>query len=240
MRKLGILLAIMVGIVALWEWRFPSVTVRYRLSLHAEVDGRPASGSGVIEVVYGTRIPWLTNYSGGITIDIRGEAVALDLGERGIMFALLKEGKHDRSGPEYTVPLNFAVSSGGIGTEDFARIRDLGGQRNILLDRLPLLVRFRDLNDPTTAEVVDPLDLAASFGPGARLVRATLEIVSSGTWPFTSLGWPPSLAGVPVTRGIEERLPLMKQLDEERKVFRTHHWADPYRAAYGHFRRGLQ
>ncbi len=31
---------------------FPSATVRYRLTLDADVDGKPASGSGVIEVRY--------------------------------------------------------------------------------------------------------------------------------------------------------------------------------------------
>jgi hypothetical protein len=36
---------------------------------------------------------------------------------------------------------------------------------------MPLLVRFRDMNDPKTLERVDPNDLAASFGPGVYLKR---------------------------------------------------------------------
>ena len=43
-----------------------------------------------------------------------------------------------------------------------------------------------------TAEIVDPDDLAKSFGPGVRLVRVTIEIT-----------------GEPVTRGIRKVLPWL-------------------------------
>ncbi|OAF01137.1 hypothetical protein AYJ54_29000 [Bradyrhizobium centrolobii] len=33
------------------------------------------------------------------------------------------------------------------------------------LEDFPVLVRFRDPNDPTSVELVDPSNLAASFGP---------------------------------------------------------------------------
>ena len=41
---------------------------------------------------------------------------------------------------------------------------------------LPLLVRYRDINDLTTIERVNPDDLEASFGRGVRIVGTTLEI----------------------------------------------------------------
>ena len=55
---------------------------------------------------------------------------------------------------------------------------------------LPMLVRFRDPNDPTSVERVDPLDLASSFGPGVTLKSAFVEITDD-----------------PLTRGIEARFP---------------------------------
>jgi hypothetical protein len=60
---------------------------------------------------------------------------------------------------------------------------------------LPLLVRFRDINDAKTVERVKPGDLGASFGPGVYLKRATVEITKD-----------------PVTTGIEKRLPWLESL----------------------------
>jgi len=56
-----------------------------------------------------------------------------------------------------------------------------------------VLVRFANLNDPTSAVLVDPRDLAASFGPGVRFKGATVEITDD-----------------PITKGIEARLPWLK------------------------------
>lgn len=57
---------------------------------------------------------------------------------------------------------------------------------------LPALVRFRDPHDPTSVQLVDPLNLAASFGAGVMLERAFVEIIDD-----------------PVTNGIEARLPWL-------------------------------
>lgn len=51
-------------------------------------------------------------------------------------------------------------------------------------------------------ERVDPLDLAKSFGAGAKLVRAALEIVPAGIWPLNRIG----LTGESSSAEIEKRL----------------------------------
>lgn len=53
MKWLGILMALIVGAVVVYGVAFPSVTVRYRLTLEAQVDGEPKVGAGVIEVTFG-------------------------------------------------------------------------------------------------------------------------------------------------------------------------------------------
>jgi hypothetical protein len=53
----------------------------------------------------------------------------------------------------------------------------------------PLLVTFGDINDPKSVQRVDPANLAASFGPGIRLKRITVEVTDDD-----------------VTSGIEKRL----------------------------------
>jgi hypothetical protein len=72
----------------------------------------------------------------------------------------------------------------------------------LALTSLPLLVRFRDINNPMTVEKVHPLNLETSFGPGVKLTSATLEIAPAGIWPFSWLG----ITGEPITNNIEERL----------------------------------
>ena len=74
-------------------------------------------------------------------------------------------------------------------------MRALKGRVELAPGDLPLLVRFRDINDPKTVERVDPNDLAASFGPGVYLKRATVEITRD-----------------PVTTGIVKRLSWLAPL----------------------------
>jgi hypothetical protein len=203
MKWLGVLVAVIVGTVVTYKIAFPSVTMRYRLTLEAQVDGEPKTGSGVIEVTYAKQSELASQPELGITF--RGEAVVLDLGSRGALFALLKEDIDSRSGPEWIVLRAFNFSGGSLPRpveEGVRQLKRLSGQRELPLTSLPLLVRFRDLKDPKTVEKVDPLDIGKSFGAGARLIRATLEIVPAGIWPLNSYG----VTGEPITRGIEQRL----------------------------------
>ena len=204
MKWLGIFAALIVGVVVVYKVAFPSVTVRYRLTLEAQVDGESRTGSGVIEVTYSKQSEFAGQHE--LVVDLRGEAVVLDLGSRGVLFALLKADTDSRSGPEWIVLRAFDFPGGSLPRpveEGVKQVQRLSGKRELPLTSLPLLVRFRDLNDPKTVERVDPLDIGKSFGAGARLVSATLEIVPAGIWPFSSYG----ITGEPVTRGIEDKLP---------------------------------
>lgn len=201
--------AVLIAIIVLVAVAFPSVTVRYRLTLEANVDGETRTGSGVIEVTYGKNSKLSQSE---ISINVRGEAVALDLGSRGTLFALLREGADIRSGPEWIVFRAAGFSYGTLPSpveEGFRRLRRLSGTFELPLTSLPLLVRFRDPNDQLSVEKVDPLDLAASFGDGAKLTRATLQIVPPGIWPWNSWG----ITGEPITQDIEKRLPWLGALN---------------------------
>jgi hypothetical protein len=54
-----------------------------------------------------------------------------------------------------------------------------------------MLVRFRDLADPTSVERVEADNLAASFGPGVRLKRITVQTTRDAvtTGIQRKLGW---------------------------------------------------
>lgn len=213
MRLLGIVVAIICmgidGVVLAYHVAYPSITLLYRLTLEAEVDGQPKSGSSVIEVTY-SKQPEIGS-GRNLVWGYRGEAVVIELGERGTLFALLKEGDDTRSIPPTIVFRAFGFSGGiwpqGRVEDLFKTIRQLSGRRELPLDNLPMLVRFRDINDPKTVERVSPHNLAERFGPGVRLVRATLEIVPPANWPFS----PGHSKSEPVTTGIEQKLAWLSQ-----------------------------
>jgi hypothetical protein len=183
---------------AAWTYAYPAATARYRLTIDVETPQGVRTGSGVIEVQYALQPPLLGSYH--ITSGTRGEAVAVDLGsESGTLFALLKEsaiGLH-RGPPELFVE-TFAPSLGSFDRDAIATITRLAGSslvKELPPAQIPMLVRFRDRNDPLTVEKVDPGTLAKSFGPGVNLRRVTLQITRD-----------------PVTTGIERLLPWLPGL----------------------------
>lgn len=212
MKWLGIVAALVALAPVAYGMAYPSLTLRYRLTLEAEVDGKPKIGSGVIEVIYGKQ-PEFASGRDRVSSH-RGEAVVLDLGERGTLFALLTAGSDNRSIPESIVLRAFNFPGGAFPGPTVEagqkQLRQLSGKRELPLT----MVRFRDLNDPMTVEKVDPLDISKSYGAGTRLVRATLEIVPVGVWPFNSLG----VTGGPVTRRIAKKLIWLDHLDRYNSI----------------------
>lgn len=197
MKALGVVAAIVAALYGLYVYYYPSATVRYRLTLVIEADGQQHSGAGVVQVTYGKALQ-LLGASSEIYIKVIGEAVAVDIPRRGTLFALLKEGQGPRSSPEWIVTKAFGFPGGALGhplAASLARLRELSGRVEVPPIGLPLLVRFRDINDPKTVERVDPNDLTSSFGSGVYLRGATLEITRD-----------------PVTIGIEGKLPWLKAL----------------------------
>jgi hypothetical protein len=200
MKLLGILGGIAVALYALYALAFPSATVRYRLTLEAQVDGKPVVGSGVIEV---TREDTSAVFGamGGVGAIITGEAVTLDLAPRGKLFALLRGHNpavaEDQAFPAYAFLHAFGdqLDRKLSPIEQMRGLQKQGPKTELPSRLLPMLVRFRDINDPKTVEQVDPQNLAASFGPGVSLRRVTMEITDDS-----------------VTGGIEQELPWLADL----------------------------
>src|SRR3954453_8168322 len=110
MKWLGIALALIAGVPVLYGVAYPSLTLHYRLTLEAEVDGKTKTGSGVIEVTYAKQL----NIRSELSVGFRGEAVVLDLGDRGTLFALLKEGSDNHSIPQSIVLRAFNFDGGAF------------------------------------------------------------------------------------------------------------------------------
>ena len=168
----------------------PVHSLRYKLALEVETPEGLKTGASVVQL--SVRHITAIDVGGSFPREIRGEAVAVDLGRRGLLFALLSaDGDRKTSKSAENIAQAALGFKGGNETLlpwiDSAQAAKL--KAAVPAEFLPMLVTFRDIADPKTVERVDPNNLAAAFGPGVTLKRATLEITDE-----------------PITTGIEKRL----------------------------------
>ena len=141
-----------------------------KLTLVVDTPQGEVSGSAVVEVRVGF-------YEGGqfmsgteVVYDLTGEAVAVEVLPGRYLFALLGNSEE----------LFFYAAKDrfkGLTRGEWLRlIPDQTEPVTLTGDLLPMLVTFADIEDPKTVQLVDPTDLAASFGPGVELNTVTLEV----------------------------------------------------------------
>ncbi|MBN9041215.1 MAG: hypothetical protein BGP05_06170 [Rhizobiales bacterium 62-47] len=219
MKNLGILLAIVVAGVVAYKWAYPSVSVRYRMTTVAELDGKQSSGSNVMEVTYYKNVR-LLGASADMQIGIRGEATSIDFGSRRLLAVLLARGEHSRSDPENIIPFAYGLTKGGIGPEYFPRIAELSGQRELPRELFPAVVFFRDSLDPTSVELVNPPAPAGRSTAVPQLVSITLEIIDTKTWtsglPFVHI-----FTAEPTIRSIDQALPWLRDNSARLRFWKT-------------------
>ena len=175
--KSWILLAVLLSIYGCFKIVYPSGTWRYKLTLVVETPEGKIIGSAVRKVSAVSDPEWFPESVHGHA-GVKGEAVVVDLGKRGVLFALLKGNDDNDYG--YNIIFNEFKHSGGTTPEGIKFYSNLKASKELAFDKLPMLVRFRDINDPKTVEKVDPNNLAASFGEGVKLVSAKLEMTDEG------------------------------------------------------------
>jgi hypothetical protein len=168
--------------------------VRYRLTIDVSVDGAIKSGSSVGEITYGFNDGLFKNMGSYFWSGCKCEAVAVDLGSRGTVFAGLTYYDKRFRGPSnlssLLVDLFPETKHGGAEPDSIDALARHVGAVDIAVDYLPILLRFRDLDNLRSVELIDPEHLDATFGSGVKFARATMEIVNA-----------------PLTTGIEKRLP---------------------------------
>ena len=202
------------GVVLAYCQDTRSATVRYRVIATVEVDGKPVEKSTVMEIKYRTvddpNVNWfiwaVTGMSRTVTYTEQyGEALIIDLGDRGTAFLLpttyspySSTGRgHFGSGfYDTSLLITFGITNKllRLDANDYARLRNVKG-------RFPLKTRHPDvhpamaalLNEkyPQTIFQVDPYNMEASFS-GVRLVGIDIEITKD-----------------PVTSKLRQRLPWL-------------------------------
>jgi hypothetical protein len=183
--------------------RFP--TFRYRMTVEVETPQGLRTGASVIQV---SSIEGGSGAMYGFSSTVRGEAVAVDLPGGRTLFALLQSSSGDVDAAAGYAFAGFPPAVKRVGADAYAdNLAEMLARRDVGVIPMPtaedevpvsgrmakafypLLVSFTDIADPKSVTRVNPRDLAASFGPGIKLRRITVQITDD-----------------PVTTGIEKRL----------------------------------
>jgi hypothetical protein len=159
----------------------------------------------VVEIAYQPLPDWLVNISQGAHFggEMRGYAITVDLGERGLLFVVnaypfLVDPKTDLIALPRAASLNmlpfaaYGLSQSYDPSSGLAAVHELQtkkGSVDVPPNRLPMAVRFRNINDRHTFEELDPRDLTAAYGPGVRLARARFEFTTDPVSPMPA-NWP--------------------------------------------------
>lgn len=204
---------------------FGGNSFRYKLMVEVETLAGIKSGFAVHEVEFSKSSVDLGELSPKQSSRLRGEAVAVDLPDGQTLFVLIPDTYAvlkmlDPAGPEGWIEKAFRVAGGdtpkGPQTFAFSSPQNYGKGAEY-----PLFVRFKDIKDPKTVELVMPNDLAASFGAGVRLKRFMAEVTDED-----------------VTVGIERRLPSFGPETEFDKWRRTIPFGDPRGISKNSFKSG--
>lgn len=173
-------------------------TFNYRLIVEVETPDGVVTGSSVIQVkVTESNSPLIAPEGRGVNARMRGEAVAVDLPDGPVLFALLRSESSVDAGKWYAFKgIEGRAPGGRPGSPERARALMRTSRAGDLWPRdYPMLVTFDDLDDPTSVKSVDPDDMGSAFGEGVNLKRVAVELTDD-----------------PVTTGIEERLVWLQQL----------------------------
>jgi hypothetical protein len=211
---------VLVGIVSC-SIAYPTIHVRYRLTVEVNVGDQIKTGSGVIGVDYPIYPDSFVSLDGpGNHSDITGYAITVDLGEKGLLLLTLAgaERTPDQRRARTRCPMDDEIGClpiaaygipnpnvGGYFSRKKAALDELfrhSGPRDVPFADLPRLVWFPDFNDPKSWFVsVSPYDLERKLGPGVKLSRVTLELTDSAVTPMPKI-WPEWLKAIRSATGI--------------------------------------
>jgi hypothetical protein len=162
-------------------------TYRYRITVEVDTLEGLKTGFAVHEAIVGKSNVDLGELSAKRGMRTRGEAVAVDLPGGQTLFALMPNSRLTQSvlDPEWKndwVESAMRITSGNTPKGPLPMTPGKPGPVG-LETGYPMLVAFTDISDPASVMLVDPADLAASFGAGVRLKRITVQITDD---PVTS------------------------------------------------------
>jgi len=201
--------------VVVYQAMFWKGTIRYRLTLRAELNGVVAENSGVIEVIYANNIRILGSSGPAYLTGIKGEAVPIDFGEGHLLVAALSSGEQIVSSPEWIVQKAYDAMT--VNPRQFTQPGVISGRRELSQDLWPLVLFFKNFSDPTSVEIINPVTSTTPLTGVPRIVAVEIEIVDPGIWPIQRI------TGTPVTHSILGYLPWLENKADRRRLSETLH-----------------
>ena len=205
------ILSLIIGLVliagaafAVFQFSYKSYSWRYKITVTVETPEGEVSGSAVREMSNSKPIIDLPDV--GNPANMRGEAVVVDLGERGVLFALIGDGSDLEFYGTFPTPNDGGSTPEGI---KYYALLPVGTKADLGTDRYIKLVTFTDMDDPKSVALVYGKGVCAwakeppaecegvmksgtytavnrfeeLFGEGVRLKGITLEITDEPvTW----------------------------------------------------------
>jgi len=181
---IGILLVVGAAVAVAMAVNNPDTitgTWRYKIAVVVETPEGLRTGSAVREMNVTLKPrPDYKPHPYHATWSIKGEAVVVDLGDRGVLFALV-----DANDYRFVFEA-FPSPAGGL-TPEGVRYYDSLNEVSAVLEpgplKNPILVYYTDKKDPKTVQRILPADLFSAFGEGVTLKKITLEITQEPvTW----------------------------------------------------------
>ncbi len=175
-----------------WGIAYPSGTWRYKMMVAVDTPEGEKTGSAVREIsvtctprVLPDVIPCIPR--------VKGEAVVIDLGKRGVLFALMTGAGGDVDYGDDIVYKAFSSPMPALTPEGIRYYRSLKGVTATLTpEEYPMFVRFRDPKDPKTLEQLLDMEQVGTgtnrkmqikedhfedaFGKGVHLKSVTMEM----------------------------------------------------------------
>lgn len=211
---------------------FASGTWRYKVTVVVDTPEGVKTGSAVREVHYQHGLHLTPEMMS--KIEVKGEAVVVDLGQRGVLFAIM--GTDD----DLIVERSFPVPE-GQGIEYYTHLKNA---RAVLPpNQYPQFVHFKDINDPKTVEGVQDViscpnarkecvgrtgyvaldTMEKGFGAGVKLKEVTIEMTDE-----------------PVTYNVSNYLPPYATDPEFMDWFRKLPYGDSRRIGIYNFTTGVK
>jgi hypothetical protein len=188
MRTFGIIAVVVAMLIGGFIWYINLPDHYYRLGIEVETPDGLKSAASTFEI-HQSYHAWGLPEAQGLRVRFKGDAVFLDLGQGRNVVALLAHGPHGQDKSRIEQLDNIAFSHGGREIPWYAT-KDLAGSAQLLGKNVPTLATLSDVNDPSSARVIQPDEFEAVFGPGYRFKRAWIEMTEG-----------------PVTRNIDVKLP---------------------------------
>lgn len=190
-KKLLLLCVFIAAAVLLWTANYPYGSWRYKITVEIETPEGIKSGYAIREVT-AVMQPQITPETQPVNYGVIGEAVVIDLGDRGVVFALLGYTEVFKAFPIHPKT-----------TEELIKYYSNlpAGKKAVLTNAHPQIVTFTDINDPLTVKMVlgsrfnvekqdiDPVnDFEALLGQGVKLKQVLIEITDEPvTWKIDKI-----------------------------------------------------